>query len=121
MAARYFCGSKFRPWKLPSSSKRLRRMTSTFSSAGIAALKGPGRPDLWTERIQAGVRIRLTAVRKVLIERADRQLELVVHAIRNPGRRYDVEGKILPLRAEDVRVAVDPAKADTTRDVRLPA
>src|SRR5262245_22282972 len=95
-ASRYFCGSKLRPLKLPSSSNKVRLTTSTFSSLTFMVIvilseannlssfgwnppqhcpemfrfarhdksrsKRIAHADLRSEQVQAGIRIRLSAV-----------------------------------------------------------
>src|SRR5439155_2806867 len=76
-----------------------------------------GHADLRAEEIQARIRVSLAAVRKMLIERADVHAGVLVHAIRKPGRRQDVERKILALGTKYICVAVDNTESDAARDV----
>src|SRR6059058_2959069 len=76
-----------------------------------------GHADLRAEEIQARIRVGLAAVRQMLIERADVHAGALVHAIRKPGRRQDVEREILTLRTKYVCVAVDNAESDAAGDV----
>src|ERR1700747_349753 len=58
-AVRYFCVSKFRPWKFPSRSKRVRLITRTFSLDGFIVKLSPLRP------LTEGIRLATLAQFKV--------------------------------------------------------
>src|SRR5438477_1273623 len=74
--------------------------------------------DLRAEKIEARVRIGLAAVGKMLVENAGGRFPMIVDFVGNADGGKDVESEILTLRAEMIGVAVDPAEADATRDVR---
>src|SRR6478672_986833 len=99
MASRKGWGAKCKPWKLPSSSKRLRLTTSTFSLGALTILEGKSGPDLRSDQVQARVRIGLAAVGEVLIERAEIEFPVIVHEIIHSHCREDIESEILSLAA----------------------
>jgi len=49
----------------------------------------------------------------MLVEEAGIHLPMFVHFVRGAGRRQNVKGKILSLRAKNRGYAIDPTEADT--------
>src|SRR5205085_10146121 len=80
-------------------------------------LEDVGGADLRSEKVYARVRVGLAAIGKMLVEDPGIKFEMVVHLVGNAGRRQDVEGEVLSLRAEIIRMAVEPAKTDSARNV----
>ena len=60
----------------------------------------------------------MSSVRQMLVKRSNVHFPVIIHDVRNPGCRQDVEREILPLTARHFGVAIDPAGAHTARDVR---
>src|SRR6266851_4764401 len=54
----------------------------------------------------------------MLVENAGARLPMFINFVGETGRRKNIEGEILALRARNLRVAVDESQPDSTRNVR---
>ena len=69
--------------------------------------------DLRTKQIQAGIRIGLSAVGKMLVNKTSGRFPLIAHFVGNAEGPEAIEGEVLSLRAIDIGVAVDPSEPHT--------
>src|SRR4030095_70970 len=80
-------------------------------------LKRIAHAQLRSEQVEAWIRIRLSAVGQMLVERSDVHFTVIIYDVRNAGSGQNVERKILPLTARHFGMAVDPAGAYTAQNI----
>src|ERR1700757_364921 len=74
--------------------------------------------QLRPEQVKAWIRIGLSAVGQMLVKHSDVHFPVIIYDVRNASSGQNVECKILPLATRNLGVAVDPAGAHTSRDIR---
>src|SRR4029453_7731444 len=80
-------------------------------------LKRIAHAQLRSEQVEAWIRIRLSAVGQMLVERSDVHFPVIIYDVRNAGSGQNVERKILPLASRHFGVAVDPTGTYAARNI----